>query len=58
MLQVFLILLFLVQLVQRTQSGQMALIDGSSSNQYAQLYCRSNIFGVQGNIIATSIIAQ
>ena len=30
-----------------TQSGQIALIDGTSSNQYAQLYCRSNVFGVQ-----------
>ena len=38
-----------------TQSGQIALIDGTSSNQYAQLYCRSNIFGVQGNIIGIQL---
>ena len=37
-------------LASSTQSGQKALIDGTSSNQYAQLSCRSNIFGVQGNI--------
>ena len=39
-----------------TNSGQLALIDGTSNNQYAQLYCRSNVFGVQGNI--TSIALQ
>jgi len=38
-----------------TQSGQIALIDGTSNNQYAQLYCRSNIFGVQGNIIGIQL---
>jgi len=37
-------------LASSTQSGQKALIDGTSSDQYAQLYCCSNIFGVQGNI--------
>ena len=39
-----------------TNSGQIALIDGTSNNQYTQLYCRSNVFGVQGNI--TSIALQ
>lgn len=38
-----------------TRSGQIALIDGTSNNQYAQLYCRSNNFGVQGNITSISL---
>jgi len=38
-----------------TLSGQIALIDGSSANQYAQLFCRNNIFGIQGNITSISL---
>ena len=38
-----------------TKSGQIALIDGTSSNQYAQLYCRSNVFGIQGNITSIAL---
>ena len=45
-LQVLITLLFLVQL----HSGQIAIMDGLTYNTYAQLYCRSNIFGIQGNL--------
>ena len=38
-----------------TNSGNIAIIDGTSNNQYAQLYCRSNIFGIQGNITTISL---
>ena len=38
-----------------TSSGQIALVDGSSTNQYAQLYCRNNVFGIQGNITTISL---
>jgi hypothetical protein len=38
-----------------TRSGQIAIIDGTSNNQYAQLFCRSNVFGVQGNITSISL---
>jgi hypothetical protein len=36
-------------------SGQIAIVDGNSNNQYAQVYCRSNTFGVQGNCTAISL---
>jgi hypothetical protein len=39
-----------------TKSGQIAIIDATSANQYAQIYCRSNVLGIQGNI--TSIALQ
>ena len=32
------------------RSGQIVLMDGLTYNTYAQLYCRSNIFGIQGNL--------
>ena len=38
-----------------TRSGQIVFIDGTSNNQYAQLYCRSNVFGIQGNITSISL---
>ena len=38
-----------------TKSGQIVFIDGTSSNQYAQLYCRSNVFGIQGNITSIAL---
>ena len=31
-------------------SGQICIMDGLTANTYAQLYCRSNIFGIQGNV--------
>jgi len=33
-----------------SRSGQIAIMDGLNYNTYAQLYCRSNIFGIQGNV--------
>ena len=33
-----------------SRSGQIAIMDGLTYNTYAQLYCRSNIFGIQGNV--------
>ena len=32
------------------RSGQIVLMDGLTYNTYAQLYCRSNIFGIQENL--------
>lgn len=41
-----------------TKSAQAVFIDGFSSNQYAQLYCRNNVFGIQGNITSISLEKQ
>jgi len=38
-----------------SKSAQLVLWDGLASNQYTQLYCRSNVFGVQGNITSISL---
>ena len=38
-----------------TKSGNIALVDGLTYNSYAQLYCRSRNFGVQGNIDTISL---
>ena len=42
-------------LASSTKSGQIALIDALTYNSYAQLYCRSRNFGVQGNIDTISL---
>ena len=33
-----------------SRSGQTTIMDGLTYNTYAQLYCRSNIFGIQRNV--------
>ena len=38
-----------------TRSGQIVFIDGTSNNQYAQLYCRSTVVGIQGNITSIAL---
>lgn len=38
-----------------SKSAQLVLFDGLAVNQYAQLYCRSNVFGIQGNISIISL---
>ena len=38
-----------------SKSAQCVFWDGLAVNQYAQLYCRSNVFGVQGNITSISL---
>ena len=38
-----------------SKSAQLVLFDGLAVNQYAQLYCRSYVFGIQGNIGSISL---